>query len=82
MSVLTSDFKTFETAQEYYNPGFPVIDATFLNAPELGNSNTWVRWVKDERDLTIFQEISQNGLLGSWKRVGNAPAKERITSEF
>lgn len=79
MSVLTSDFKTFEKAKDYLTPGFPVIDATFLNAPELGNSNTWVRWVKDERDFTIFQEISHNGIFGSWKPVGNAPKSQRIT---
>lgn len=77
--VQTNDFETFTEAQDYLTPGYPVIDATFLSYPEAGE-NAWIRWVKDERDFTIFQEISTNGILGDWSRVSNAPQSERITA--
>ena len=78
MYVTTTDFVTFSEAKDYLAPGFPVIDATFLAYPE-GGKHAWIRWVKDERDFTIFQQVSRNGLLGDWTPVGDAPAEERIT---
>ncbi|KAF7189318.1 hypothetical protein HII31_09296 [Pseudocercospora fuligena] len=78
MYVTTTDFETFSPAQEYFFPGTPVIDATFLRTPDQGE-NVWYRWVKSEVDYLIYQERSENGLLGTWSRVGGAPESERIT---
>lgn len=78
MYVTTTDFVNFSEAKEYFYPGYPVIDATFLPMPEEGE-NVWYRWVKSEVDYLIYQERSENGILGDWSRVGGAPESERIT---
>lgn len=78
MYVTTNDFVTFSEEKEYFYPGYPVIDTTFLHAPEEG-ALVWYRWVKDERDYLIYQERSETGILGNFSRVGGAPDEERIT---
>ena len=77
MYVTTNDFVTFSEAQVYFSPGYPVIDATFLAMPE-GGANVWYRWVKSEVDYKIFQQRSENGILGDWTNVGGAPDGTRI----
>jgi hypothetical protein len=78
MYVTTKDFVTFSEQKEYLEPGYPVIDATFLKAEDEG-ARVCYRWVKDERDYLIYQERSETGLLGTWVRVGGAPDSERIS---
>lgn len=77
MYVTTTDFSTFSEEEEFFFPGYPVIDATMLPAPEEG-PRVWYRWIKDERDYLIYQERSETGILGTWSRVGGAPEDERI----
>lgn len=77
MYVTTQDFKTFSEEKEFFYPGYPVIDATLLPAPEEG-PRVWYRWIKDERDFLIYQERSETGILGEYSRVGGAPDEERI----
>lgn len=77
MYVTTNDFVTFSEAQTYFNPGFPVIDATFYHAVEEG-PNVWYRLVKSEVDYKIWQQKSTNGLFGTWNNVGGAPDGQRI----
>ncbi|PWN93644.1 hypothetical protein FA10DRAFT_277409 [Acaromyces ingoldii] len=77
MYVTTQDFKSFSPAKTYFNPGYPVIDATFLPMPEEG-ANVWYRWVKSEVDFKVFQQRSTNGILGKWTNVGGAPDSTRI----
>ncbi|KAF2217763.1 glycoside hydrolase family 43 protein [Cercospora zeae-maydis SCOH1-5] len=77
MYSTTQDFVTFSEAKEYYFPGYPVIDATFWHATEEG-PDVWYRWIKSEVDYLIYQERSENGMLGTFTRVGGAPDSERI----
>ncbi|KAN0064711.1 hypothetical protein ACQY0O_002344 [Thecaphora frezii] len=79
MYVTTKDFKTFTPAKRYVDVDYPVIDATFIRNTAKA-PNAWVRFIKDERDFTIYQEESTTGLLGSWKPVGGASASARITA--
>ncbi|KAK1228487.1 hypothetical protein PQX77_008466 [Marasmius sp. AFHP31] len=60
----TNDFRTFTTPQVYIG-GIPVIDLTIL---PLGG-NRFARFYKDETVSRIVEEISNNGLLGTWLRV-------------
>lgn len=79
MYVTTTDFVSFSHADDYYYPGFPVIDATFLHVPEQG-ANVWYRWIKEEQNVNrIFQQRSESGILGEWTNVGSAPDSERVT---
>jgi hypothetical protein len=78
MYVTTTDFVNFSEAKTYFNPGYPVIDATFLQTPDQG-ANVWYRWVKSEIDNTIFQQRSANGIFGPWANVGGAADSARVT---
>ncbi|KAF2761121.1 hypothetical protein EJ05DRAFT_535959 [Pseudovirgaria hyperparasitica] len=75
--VTTTDFRTFSAPTEYFAPGYPVIDATFLHVPEQG-PDVWYRWVKSEVDYMVFQQRSEDGIRGTWTNVGGAPDSERI----
>ncbi|KAJ8083007.1 hypothetical protein PM082_008868 [Marasmius tenuissimus] len=66
MYAHTNDFRTFTAAETYIAEDFPVIDLTIL--PLGGNS--YARFTKDENVLRIYQEMSTDGLFGSWSRVG------------
>lgn len=77
MYVTTTDFNTFSEAKTYFNPGFPVIDVTFLHMPEEGK-NVWYRWVKSEVDYKIWQQKSTTGIRGKWTNVGGAPDSARV----
>ncbi|KAK1228485.1 hypothetical protein PQX77_008464 [Marasmius sp. AFHP31] len=66
----TNDFRTFTAAQIYIAASVPVIDLTIL---PLGGSS-YARFIKDENVNRIYQENSNNGLFGTWTRVGNVIA--------
>ncbi|KAI4736492.1 hypothetical protein E4T50_13001 [Aureobasidium sp. EXF-12298] len=78
MYVTTTDFVTFSEAELYFYPGYPVIDATFIATPDQG-PNVWYRWIKSEVDYTIYQQRSENGILGDWVNVGGASDDVRVT---
>ncbi|KAL0067438.1 hypothetical protein AAF712_005425 [Marasmius tenuissimus] len=63
----TNDFRTFTTPQVYIGGSIPVIDLTIL---PLGG-NKFARFYKDETVSRIPEEISNNGLFGTWTRVGS-----------
>ncbi|KAL2162080.1 hypothetical protein VTH06DRAFT_7865 [Thermothelomyces fergusii] len=70
----TSDFKTFTSPQTLIdkNPT-NIIDLTIL--PINGtNSNSFLRFMKDETRKTVFVEVSNNGLFGTWTRPGGDSA--------
>jgi hypothetical protein len=69
MYAHTTDFVTFTTAQPYIAlSNTPVIDLTIL---PLGGS-TYVRFIKDESLLRVWEERSTTGLFGTWTRVGSS----------
>lgn len=63
----TSDFNNFDPPFTYLdaNP-MSVIDMSILH---LGG-NTYVRFIKNEADNSVFSEISTGGLDGQWSRKG------------
>ncbi|KAG7095761.1 hypothetical protein E1B28_006466 [Marasmius oreades] len=70
MYAYTNDFRTFTAAQPYIAASWPVIDLTILS---LGGSS-YARFVKDETINRIYEERSNNGLFGTWTRVGGSSA--------
>ncbi|KAK1228484.1 hypothetical protein PQX77_008463 [Marasmius sp. AFHP31] len=71
----TNDFRTFTTAQIYINANVPVIDLTIL---PLGGSS-YARFIKDENVNKIYQENSNNGLFGTWTRIGSGYVTNTVT---
>ncbi|KAK4187206.1 glycosyl hydrolase [Podospora australis] len=70
----TSDFKTFSTPQTLIdkNPT-NIIDLNIL--PLHGSDGqSFVRFMKDETKKTVFVEVSNNGLFGTWTRQGGDSA--------
>ncbi|AEO58919.1 glycoside hydrolase family 43 protein [Thermothelomyces thermophilus ATCC 42464] len=70
----TSDFKTFTSPQTLIdkNPT-NIIDLTIL--PINGtDSNSFLRFMKDETRKTVFVEVSDTGLFGTWTRPGGDSA--------
>ncbi|KAK4149679.1 glycoside hydrolase [Chaetomidium leptoderma] len=70
----TSDFKTFSAPQTLIdkNPT-NIIDLSIL--PLNGtNSNSFLRFMKDETQKTVFVEVSDTGLFGKWTRAGGDAA--------
>ncbi|KRF43901.1 glycoside hydrolase [Paenibacillus sp. Soil787] len=85
MYAKTRDFYTFTEAQEYYNPGYSVIDTTMIE-----NNGKIYRFTKDERDFNattapngkmVFEE-SGNAIFGNFTMIkegigkGSIPAGE------
>ena len=70
----TSDFKTFTTPQTLIDKSpTNIIDLTIL--PVNGtNSNSFLRFMKDETKKTVFVEVSTTGLFGTWTRPGGDAA--------
>lgn len=64
----TADFRTFSAPKDYAAFGAtPVIDHEFLH---LGG-DSWARFIKNETaKVHVFQELSSNGLFGTWRRKG------------
>ena len=85
MYAKTRDFYTFTEAQEYYNPGYSVIDTTMIE-----NNGKIYRFTKDERDFNaatapngkmVFEE-SGDSIFGNFSMIkegigkGSIPAGE------
>ncbi|KAK3292677.1 glycoside hydrolase family 43 protein [Chaetomium fimeti] len=66
----TSDFKTFTAPQTLIdkNPT-NIIDLNFVPLDGT-NSTSFLRFMKDETRKTVFVEVSENGLFGTWTRPG------------
>lgn len=65
----TTDFKTFTTPETYlHTPGYPVIDQEFQKID--GEDNSFARFIKNESNARVYQEISTDGIFGTWTRVG------------
>ena len=65
--MTTNDFKNFSTPAVFYNPGFPVIDATILK-----EGDTFYMIVKDERDFPLKKNLritSAKNILGPWTEL-------------
>ncbi|KAK4200836.1 hypothetical protein QBC40DRAFT_66856 [Triangularia verruculosa] len=72
----TSDFKTFSPPQTLIdkNPT-NIIDLNYLPlAPNNPNSQSFLRFMKDETRKTVFVEVSNSGLFGTWTRPGGDSA--------
>lgn len=67
----TTDFKTFSTPETYLGiAGTNVIDQEFQ---KIGSeTNSFTRFIKNETNLLVYQEVSTNGIFGTWTRVGGA----------
>ncbi|KAL4785016.1 hypothetical protein BJX76DRAFT_356486 [Aspergillus varians] len=64
----SSDFSTFSTPADYVAldaENIPLIDQEFL---PLGAPGHYVRFLKDENVLHVYQETTVDGLFGSWTR--------------
>ncbi|KAF2142148.1 glycoside hydrolase family 43 protein [Aplosporella prunicola CBS 121167] len=67
----TSDFRAFSAPQTYIdNAPASTIDLTFL---PLG-TNAYARFLKNETAKTVYQEVSADGLFGTWTRPGGPDA--------
>lgn len=63
----TKDFITFSSPADYEAPdGTPLIDQEFQY---LGTPGSYVRFLKNETTLMVYQETSSTGLFGEWTRV-------------
>jgi hypothetical protein len=65
--MTTDDFKNFSKPAIFYNPGFPVIDATILK-----EADTFYMVVKDERDIPLKKNLrmtSAKSILGPWSEL-------------
>ncbi|KAG4424316.1 hypothetical protein IFR04_002557 [Cadophora malorum] len=63
----TKDFRTFSAPQDYLAPpDTPVIDQEFQY---LGTRGHYARFIKNETVLQVYQEITTDGLFGTWERV-------------
>ncbi|ROV90149.1 hypothetical protein VSDG_08795 [Cytospora chrysosperma] len=76
----TSDFKTFTTPDTYidYSPT-NIIDLTILPYPN--DTDTFLRFIKDETLKQVFVEYSTTGLFGTWTRPGGSSAYIRSQTE-
>lgn len=67
----TSDFKAFSAPQTYINRSpTDIIDLTILPLSD----GTFLRFMKDETQKTVFVEVSTTGLFGTWTRPGGGAA--------
>ena len=63
----TKDFRIFSAPQDYLAPpDTPVIDQEFQY---LGTPGHYARFIKNETVLQVYQEITTDGLFGTWERV-------------
>ncbi|KAI1391909.1 glycoside hydrolase family 43 protein [Hypoxylon trugodes] len=64
----TKDFATFSEPKDYWAPtGTGLIDQEFQY---LGSKGAYARFAKNESTSQIYQEITSDGLFGTWTRVG------------
>ncbi|KAI1092089.1 glycoside hydrolase family 43 protein [Rostrohypoxylon terebratum] len=66
----TKDFTTFSAPQDYLAiPGVPIIDQEFQY---LGTPGNFARFYKNESTQQIAQDITTEGLFGTWTNIGYA----------
>ena len=73
--MTTDDFKNFSKPAVFYNPGFPVIDATIIK-----EGDAFYMAVKDERDVPLKKNIritTSKSILGPWSEL-----REPITGSW
>ncbi|KAK4241792.1 glycoside hydrolase [Achaetomium macrosporum] len=73
----TSDFRTFTAPQTLIDKSpTDIIDLTILPLTNSSNSNSnsFLRFMKDETRKTVFVEVSETGLFGVWTRPGGDSA--------
>lgn len=64
----TRDFTTFSAPADYISiPGTSVIDQEFQALP---TANSFSRFIKNETIGKVYQEVTSEGLFGTWTRVG------------
>lgn len=69
----TSDFRTFSEPKTYIDKTpVSVIDLNIL--PYQDESDTYLRFIKDEGKTQVFVEVSTTGLFGEWTRPGGDDA--------
>ncbi|KAK7540249.1 hypothetical protein IWX49DRAFT_197018 [Phyllosticta citricarpa] len=73
-ATYTSDFHKFDHPPFVYLNAHPnsIIDMSILS---LGG-NTYVRFIKRERDNTVYSEISTNGIYGPW--IGRGDIEHQV----
>lgn len=64
--VSTTNFTTFTPPKDYIIAPFPVIDQEFQY---LGREGYYARFIKNERENKVYQEMSTTGVFGKWERV-------------
>ncbi|ROW03587.1 hypothetical protein VPNG_07182 [Cytospora leucostoma] len=76
----TSDFKTFSAPETFidYSPT-DTIDLTILPYPN--DTDTFLRFLKDETRKDVFVEYTTTGLFGNWTRPGGSDAYIRSQTE-
>ncbi|KAI5867882.1 glycoside hydrolase family 43 protein [Durotheca rogersii] len=63
----TRDFATFSEPKDYLAPpGIPLIDQEFQY---LGKPGAFARFFKDETVGRVYQEVTSDGLFGTWTRL-------------
>ncbi|KAI1409927.1 glycoside hydrolase family 43 protein [Hypoxylon sp. FL1857] len=66
----TKDFATFSEPKDYLAlSGTPLIDQEFQY---LGTPGAYARFFKNETTQQVFQEVTSDGLFGTWTHVGYA----------
>lgn len=82
MYAKTRDFYTFTEAQEYYNPGYSVIDTTMIE-----HNNQIYRFTKDERSYNastapngkmVFEQVSDS-IFGNFTTITEGIGKGSIS---
>ncbi|WP_171683406.1 family 43 glycosylhydrolase [Paenibacillus planticolens] len=82
MYAKTRDFYTFTEAQEYYNPGYSVIDTTMIE-----HDNKIYRFTKDERNYNastapngkmVFEQVSDS-IFGNFTTITEGIGKGSIS---
>lgn len=63
----TKDFVTFSPARDYLAlADTPLIDQEFQY---LGTSGSYARFLKNETTNQVYQEVTSNGIFGTWNRI-------------
>ncbi|NLY42968.1 MAG: family 43 glycosylhydrolase [Clostridiaceae bacterium] len=81
MYTKTRDFYNFTPAQEYFNPGYSVIDTTIIE-----HNGKYYRFTKDERSRStsapdgkrVFQDVGDS-LFGQFRTIVTGIGKETIS---
>jgi len=67
--MTTDDFHTFSEPKLFYDPGFPVIDASLYY-----ENGTYYMAIKDERDVPLKKRLhitSSHSILGPWESLSD-----------